>query len=325
MHCYSNSGKNASSKEDLSTEECLSVIDQLADAGLMVLAFSGGEPLIRDDWHRLASHAKSRGLVVNIGTNGSLIDERKADKMKNIGVNSVTVSMDSHRAALHDKFRRFEGLFEHAVRAIRMLVDRDIRVIVGFTPTKLNWKDGLGVVRLAHDVGASAVNLSQYVPAGRGPVSLTLDPDELRRYIEAAPAADIVVGLRSDRSDYTLLRHIISWTNIHILQTLFGIRLRQFQYISMYRTEVLRAIQIEYAGSAFFLAEILIKAHALGKRLVEVEIHYAPRLTGTPTGAKMLLVLLTVRDIIFFWLRWVRLGPVRASQPSKPPKVFQNS
>lgn len=184
LHCYSNSGKGASSKEDLSTEECFSVIDQLADAGLMVLAFSGGEPLIRDDWHQLASHAKSRGLVVNIGTNGSLIDESKADKVKKIGVNSVTVSIDSHRAALHDKFRKFEGLFEHAIRAVKLLVERDIRVIVGFTPTKLNWKDGLSIVQLAHDLGASAVNLSQYVPAGRGPVSITLDPDELREILQ---------------------------------------------------------------------------------------------------------------------------------------------
>jgi hypothetical protein len=71
----------------------------------------------------------------------------------------------------------------------------------------------------------------------------------------------------------------------------------------MYRMEVLRQIEIEYWQSAFFLAEILIKAHDLGKRLVEVEIHYAPRLTGKPTGAKLQLVVMTVLDIFSFWLR----------------------
>jgi len=141
------------------------------------------------------------------------------------------------------------------------------------------------------------------------PADLALEPGELCRYIDAAPQADVVVGLRSDRSDYTLLRRLISWTNIHLIQTLFGMKLRQFQYISMYKLEVLRGMQIEYAGSAFFLAEVLIKARDMGARLVEVEIRYAPRLSGKPTGAKLKLVVNTVIDIFRFWLHWM---PARA-------------
>jgi len=137
------------------------------------------------------------------------------------------------------------------------------------------------------------------------PADLALNPDELHHYIEAAPNADIVVGLRSDRSDYTLLRHFVSLSNIFLIQRLFRMKLRQFQYISMYRTDVLRGITVKYWRSAFFLAEILIKARDQGSRLVEVEIHYAPRLTGKPTGAKFLLVIRTVIDIFHFWMRWI--------------------
>jgi glycosyltransferase involved in cell wall biosynthesis len=144
------------------------------------------------------------------------------------------------------------------------------------------------------------------------PADLALEPRELHRYIEAAPQADVVIGLRSDRSDYTLARRIISWTNIYLIQRFFGMRERQFQYISMYRLEVLQQIEIEYWRSAFFLAEILIKAKALGYRLVQVEILYTPRLTGRPTGAKLALVVRTVFDIIHFWLRWVRMGKAAA-------------
>ena len=86
-------------------------------------------------------------------------------------------------------------------------------------------------------------------------------------------------------------------------------KLRQFQYISMYRMEVLRGIQIEYGRSAFFLAEVLIKARDNGARLVEVEIRYAPRLNGKPTGARLKLVVITIIDIFRFWLRWL---PARA-------------
>jgi len=136
------------------------------------------------------------------------------------------------------------------------------------------------------------------------PADLALHPGELERYFEAAPQADIVVGLRSDRSDYTWPRRLVSWTNIHLIQILFGMKLRQFQYISMYRLDVLRKIDIEYWRSAFFLAEILIKARDQGCRLVEVEIRYAPRLSGKPTGAKVKFVFLTVADILRFWIRW---------------------
>lgn len=141
------------------------------------------------------------------------------------------------------------------------------------------------------------------------PADLALEPGELYRYIDAAPQADVVVGLRSDRSDYTLLRRLVSWTNIHLIRTLFGMKLRQFQYISMYKMDVLRGMQVEYALSAFFLAEVLIKARDMGARLVEVEIRYAPRLSGKPTGAKLKLVVNTVIDIFRFWLHWM---PARA-------------
>jgi dolichol-phosphate mannosyltransferase len=137
------------------------------------------------------------------------------------------------------------------------------------------------------------------------PADLALEPAELQRYIDAAPQADIVVGLRSDRSDYTPLRRLVSWTNIHLIRTLFGMKVHQFQYISMYRMELLRGMHIEYTRSAFFLAEVLIKARDMGARLVEVEIRYTPRLSGKPTGAKLKLVATTVIDIIRFWLRWL--------------------
>ncbi len=148
------------------------------------------------------------------------------------------------------------------------------------------------------------------------PADLALYPGELCRYLEAAPQGDIIVGLRSDRSDYTFLRKLVSWTNICLIQVLFGMKERQFQYISMYRTKTLRQIEIEYWQSAFFLAEILIKAKAQGFRLVEVEIRYAPRLTGKPTGAKAWLVLKTVRDIGSFWIR-LQLDKITARQSGK--------
>jgi AdoMet-dependent heme synthase len=183
LHCYSASGPDADQTHDLTTDEALSVIDQLADAGVMVLAFSGGEPIMRRDWAELVGRAVGRGLSVNVGTNGSTVTERRADQLRDLGVHSVTVSLDSHRPEIHDRFRQVRGLYGRTLTAIRRLVARDLRVVVGFTPTRLNWRDGSDVVALAAQLGARAANLSEYVPAGRGPLDLALAPDELRHVL----------------------------------------------------------------------------------------------------------------------------------------------
>ena len=80
-------------------------------------------------------------------------------------------------------FRQLDGLFDRAVNAIRLLVERNVRVVIGFTPTKLNWQHGPEVVALADRLGANAVNFSEYVPAGRGSTKLALEPDLLRRVL----------------------------------------------------------------------------------------------------------------------------------------------
>jgi AdoMet-dependent heme synthase len=59
-----------------------------------------------------------------------------------------------------------------------------VRVVVGFTPTRLNWRDGPEVVALAGRLGARAANLSEYVPAGRGPTDLALSPADLREVLQ---------------------------------------------------------------------------------------------------------------------------------------------
>ncbi len=189
LHCYSNSGPDADPKKVLPLDAALSLIDQLADAGVLVLAFSGGEPLMHPHWKKLVGHAVRRGLNVNVGSNGSCITPGNADTLRAMGVKSVTISIDSHLPEVHDEFRRLKGLHAQAIRAVRLLTARGIRVVVGYTPTKLNWKHGGSVISLAHELGANAVNLSEYVPAGRGGIELALAPAELHQTLQEWIAA----------------------------------------------------------------------------------------------------------------------------------------
>lgn len=155
-------------------------------------------------------------------------------------------------------------------------------------------------------IGAGFVTALQ---AARGefliliPADLALNLDQLHRYLDAARDADLVVGCTSARTDYTVFRNIVSVVNIRLIQWLFGLKQRQFNYISLYRTRLLKDMDIEYAGSAFFFAEIIIKARDRGARIVEADLDYVPRKHGKATGARPSLILKTGRDMIHFWLR----------------------
>lgn len=192
LHCSSSSGPQSQDPVEFSTENALGIIDQLADAGVRVLAFSGGEPLLRPDLFTLIEHAVQRGLTTNVCTNGSLVDDDKAQRLKEAGLHSVTVSLDGACAETHDNLRHFPGLFDLAVRAIRTLVSHNHRVGISFTPTLANYGEASEVVHLAYLLGTDSVCLSQYIPTGRGTRNLMLSPALL------ANVAREVVNLRDD-------------------------------------------------------------------------------------------------------------------------------
>ena len=77
LHCYSASGPKVDCSEELTTAEALSVIDQLADVGLLVLAFSGGEPLMRKDWSVLVAHAVAVQQIETAGDSFRIVDHRR--------------------------------------------------------------------------------------------------------------------------------------------------------------------------------------------------------------------------------------------------------
>lgn len=194
QHCSSASGPDAGDPEpgEFTTEECFRVMDQLSEAGVQILAFTGGEPLTRRDLPRLLEYARGGGMGVHICTNGSFLDAEKARELWDAGLRSITVSLDGGRAQTHDRLRGSPGLFEAAVQAIRRLVDHGYRVSVSFTPTTENRGEAEEVIQLACQLGAASVCVSQYIPTGRGTRELMLSPGELHQLVNQ------VLRLRTD-------------------------------------------------------------------------------------------------------------------------------
>ena len=154
---------------------------------------------------------------------------------------------------------------------------------------------GSGVVTGIEQAAGEAV---MFIPA-----DLAMDLGDLHKYFEAAEGADVVVGLRSDRRDYSAFRKAVSVANIALVRLLFGMRLRQFNYIHLYRRPVLEAMEVESRG-VFMAAEILIKARDAGCRLTEVEVGYVPRTAGRASCGRPGVIAKAVWELARFWVRW---------------------
>ena len=102
-HCYMEAGRKA--ENELTTDECLALIDELKALGTEMLILTGGEPLMRKDIFDIASYATSQGIWVVMGTNGVLLTDRVAEKMLECGVRGVGISIDSLDPAKHKDFR----------------------------------------------------------------------------------------------------------------------------------------------------------------------------------------------------------------------------
>src|SRR4030066_1764464 len=165
-HCYSNSG--AVFEEELNTKEALDVVDQLADAGVTALAFSGGEPLSRKDFFEVARHAVKRGLYVSVATNGTLLTKENVKKLKQTGVNYVEVSVDGATAETHDEFRGVPGAFEKAVTGLKNCVEEELCACIATTATKSNLAEMPAIIDLAEQIGAERFTYFNFIPTGRG-------------------------------------------------------------------------------------------------------------------------------------------------------------
>jgi heme d1 biosynthesis radical SAM protein NirJ len=165
-HCYSISG-DFESPGELSTGEVFGVMDDLKAFGVPVLILSGGEPLMRSDIFEISARAKAMRFYVGLSSNGTLIDPALADRIRDAGYDYVGISLDGI-GATHDRFRRKEGAYAAALRGLRLLRDRGVKVGVRFTMTEDNVGELPALLDLVEAEDFSKFYLSHLVYAGRG-------------------------------------------------------------------------------------------------------------------------------------------------------------
>lgn len=165
-HCYSISA-DCDFPGELTRDEVFGVMDDLKAFGVPILILSGGEPLLRPDIFEISERAKAMRFYVGLSSNGTLIDAALADRIRKTGYDYVGVSLDGI-GATHDRFRCKQGAYDEALRGLRLLRDRGVKVGVRFTMTDDNAEELPALLDLVERENFPKFYLSHLVYAGRG-------------------------------------------------------------------------------------------------------------------------------------------------------------
>ncbi len=184
MHCYASS-RNREYPGELTTEEGLALLDDLAAFGAPTVLFSGGEPLTRPDIFQLVAHASLKGLRCVLSTNGTLITPEAADGIARSGFSYVGISLDG-LAPAHDKIRGKKGAFDDALRGLRLCRERGVRVGLRYTVHRKNLDQLPAVLDLleTEDIPRCCVYHLAYSGRGDRIRSYDLTPQETRGAVE---------------------------------------------------------------------------------------------------------------------------------------------
>ncbi|MCZ7646159.1 MAG: radical SAM protein [Planctomycetota bacterium] len=166
VHCYAAASSKPASSE-LTHAEGRALLEDLRDFGVPAVLFSGGEPLVRHDALDLLDYARGLGLNATLSTNGLLIDDAMADKLADLELKYVGISLDGLKP-IHDKLRGQPGAYEETLAAIRRCRERGIKVGLRYTVHALNLDQLDAVFDLCLDLGIQRLCVYHLAYAGRG-------------------------------------------------------------------------------------------------------------------------------------------------------------
>ena len=166
VHCYQDAKERQ--ERELSTQEAMKMIDEIAKAGFKIMIFSGGEPLLRPDIFDLVAHAASRGLRPVFGSNGTLITDEVARRLKECGTAAMGISVDSLDPKKHDKFRGLKNAYDLTMAGIEACTRAGLPFQLHTTVVDWNRDEVCAITDFAQRIGAIAHYIFFLIPVGRG-------------------------------------------------------------------------------------------------------------------------------------------------------------
>ena len=165
IHCNMNSGKELD--DELKTDECIKIIDELAKNRVQRITFFGGEPLVRKDFFEIANYAYNKGIFISMTTNALLITEEMIKK-ELYKFDMIRVSLDGPNEETHEFIRNRKGIFYSTINKIKMLVNNgiDVGVVTCISHRNLKYIDEM--IKLLEELKVKRWFLPLLSSAGRG-------------------------------------------------------------------------------------------------------------------------------------------------------------
>jgi MoaA/NifB/PqqE/SkfB family radical SAM enzyme len=179
IHCYLDHDDHG----EMTTAEIKNLLDQMADAGVFYLTISGGEIMMRMDFFEILEYARARTFCVKLKTNGVLIREKEAQRLRELGVESVQISIYSHRAEVHDAITKMPGSFRQSIDAVRFLRAQGLLVTLANVLMVQNAEDYKSVKALAAELGAKFIidpTITPMMDGDRSILKLNVDKTALQ-------------------------------------------------------------------------------------------------------------------------------------------------
>ena len=180
VHCYLDHDDHG----EMTTTEIKDLLDQLAAAGVFFLILSGGEIFLRKDLFEIVEYARKLLFAVKLKTNAVMIRDAKAKRIAALGVESVQISVYSHRAEVHDAITKVRGSFKRTIEGARLLKANGVRVSFANVLMKHNAGDYPQVQALADDLGVGYhvdPTITPMMDGDRSILDLNITPGELEQ------------------------------------------------------------------------------------------------------------------------------------------------
>jgi radical SAM protein with 4Fe4S-binding SPASM domain len=184
-HCYNARSRNY---PELKTEDWYQILDRLWELGIPHIVFTGGEPTLRDDLPALIHHAEQNGQITGLNTNGRRMkDAAYVQQLIDAGLDHVQITLESHRAEIHDKMVNATGAWQETVAGVKNAVNSRLYVMTNTTMLKWNAPFLADTLEFLGQLGLKTVGLNALIYSGRGKtVGTGLSESELMPLLDIA-------------------------------------------------------------------------------------------------------------------------------------------
>jgi radical SAM protein with 4Fe4S-binding SPASM domain len=180
VHCYLDHDDHG----EMTTAEIKHLLEEMADAGVFILTFSGGEIFLRKDFFEILEYARRLMFCVKLKTNAVLIREREAQRLRDLHVESIQISIYSHRAEVHDAITLIPGSLKRSLDAVKFLKSQGLKVVIANVLMTQNAQDYPGVRALAAELGVDCTldpTVTPMMDGDRSILGLGVDREGLRQ------------------------------------------------------------------------------------------------------------------------------------------------